>query len=447
MTAAPAQPVRQVRVKLLPQQWDFIDDGSPWLLGYGGRGGGKTLALCVKAAKRARHPKARERLVRKHLVHLKSTVLVTLLEGDGKVPPVLPPGSYVHNKVEKTIRLNGGGVIEYAGLDDPTRARSANLTGCGVEQAEELAADDIKELAACVRVELPDLPMQKYLVANPGPPSHWLAERFGLAGGMAPQPGHRAIHLRSADNIHTPESYREELASYTGLWRARYFDGLWVGSDGLIYNNWSREIHVRPPVAAPARIVVGVDDGYTNPFAVLRGEVDGDGRLHLSREVYESKLLEADKIARVRELAEGAEVVLHDPAAAGLGAALRGAGLPAMPADNDVLAGIAKVHQRLAVCGDGHPRLTVDSGCVNFQREIEGYEWKDNKAKDAPVKENDHLCDALRYIVAYLDRSPPVYFESASSPSPEAQRPPVPVHAAYALRREQVSVFDDDTFC
>ena len=57
---------------------------------------------------------------------------------------------------------------------------------------------------------------------------------------------------------------------------------------------------------------------------------------------------------------------------------------------------------RLAVAGDGRPRLTVEPHCVNTIAEFESYCWKENREgeyKDEPEKANDHAMDALRYCV------------------------------------------------
>ncbi|MFB3306883.1 hypothetical protein Q7C20_26980, partial [Pseudomonas sp. AMR01] len=51
--------------------------------------------------------------------------------------------------------------------------------------------------------------------------------------------------------------------------------------------------------------------------------------------------------------------------------------------------------------------LIVHESCESLIEEIEGYVWdpdKSKKGEDAPLKEADHWCDALRYGV-YTSRS------------------------------------------
>jgi hypothetical protein len=83
-------------------------------------------------------------------------------------------------------------------------------------------------------------------------------------------------------------------------------------------------------------------------------------------------------------------------------------GLHVIPANNDVEFGIEKV-KRYMQCGfDGEPRLQVFSSCTNWLKERVKYRRKNprswgreqNEHRAAPVKKNDHLMDATRYIFA-----------------------------------------------
>jgi phage terminase large subunit len=70
------------------------------------------------------------------------------------------------------------------------------------------------------------------------------------------------------------------------------------------------------------------------------------------------------------------------------------AGFNVYPSDKDVWAGIMKVKSL---------PLFVERNSVNLIRELGSYKWKTDKngivSDRDPVKEFDHLCDALRYAV------------------------------------------------
>jgi len=73
------------------------------------------------------------------------------------------------------------------------------------------------------------------------------------------------------------------------------------------------------------------------------------------------------------------------------------AGLKILPANNEVDAGIQKVHERLAA-----GKLKFFSTCVNLQKEYALYR-RDVKGKI--IKENDHLMDCLRYDINNIIRA------------------------------------------
>jgi PBSX family phage terminase large subunit len=398
---------REVRFKALPKQKTFLRSEARYALYSGAVGSGKTTALCLRSLMRACMPGAREGLCRKYLSDLKATTLKTLLEGDGGMPPILPPGTYEHHKSDKIIRIHGGGEICYFGIVDASESKSKigsrNLTGCGIDQAEELAVADWSAINDRCRVPVAGLNAQVYAACNPGPPSHFLAERFGLALGHQCWKDHEAVTTAAADNTHLPPEYLASLNLRTGLAHKRFVLGLWVGSDGLVYDRWDRSAHVRDDEREPGRVIIGVDDGYTNPFVALRCHIDGDGRIHIAEEVYERNLVPEDRVERIKALAPPnvAESVIVDPSAADLIEMLRRAGYHVIAANNEVFDGIGRVQQRLELPGDGRYRLTVDPRCRNTMTEFETYEWKDGK--DEPIKTSDHAMDAIRYVVAQLD--------------------------------------------
>lgn len=77
---------------------------------------------------------------------------------------------------------------------------------------------------------------------------------------------------------------------------------------------------------------------------------------------------------------------------------LRGEGLDAIPADNDVDGGIRAVKDLFA-----SERLTIHERCTELLEELGAYRY--NPATGRPVDRNDHLLDALRYgVMLWEDR-------------------------------------------
>jgi phage terminase large subunit len=109
-------------------------------------------------------------------------------------------------------------------------------------------------------------------------------------------------------------------------------------------------------------------------------------------------------------------VVVCDHDAEGRAVLEREIGMSTQPAHKSVLEGIEAVQVRLRDPGDGRRRVYLlrnalvkadpeltDSGKPTCTiEEVPGYVWSD-KAKEQPVKADDHGCDAMRYIIAEKD--------------------------------------------
>lgn len=404
-TSAIAPPDEQ----LLPKQRDFVEAQDKHVLYSGAFGAGKTRALCVKLRERARRRGAREGLCRKRLVDLKATTLKTLLQPEGDLPPVLMPGTYTHNATSREIRIHDGGEIDYFGMDDHENLGSRGFTGIAIDEAAQTSSDDYTWMIGRCRIKVRGLVRQLYGATNPKGPLHYLAVRFGL-GGQEAMPNCRAIETSTADNTFLPLDYIEDVGSFTGVARKRNFLGLWVGAEGVIYESLDKNIHfVHRDAPRNVRRFMAIDEGMVNPFAISSAWLDGDARLHVDQEHYQSRMLPREKVDTVVALGgREAELIWCDPSATSLIADLRNVGLPAVEADNDVLAGISRVQKLLDLLGDGRPSLTFEPTLTFHRKELFGYEWDTDRSgasKDQPKKKNDHLCDALRYLVSGVAQS------------------------------------------
>ena len=218
------------------------------------------------------------------------------------------------------------------------------------------------------------------------------------------------ILSKHTDNPTVTQSYLAKLMNLAGSLRARLFEGKWVQADGLVYDNFNREVNVCVKTGPWKKSILCADDGYTDPFALYRIELDQDGRGHISRGMYQTGMVESEKVEAVRSLcSDDTEAIIVDSAAASLIAALRNAGLPVegcVKGPDSIVNGCHKVRERWNVAGDGLPRLTVDPNMTDVLNEIDTYEWSkrnDGSTKDKPVDQNNHAMDAIRYGINYLD--------------------------------------------
>jgi hypothetical protein len=171
-------------------------------------------------------------------------------------------------------------------------------------------------------------------------------------------------------------------------------------------------------------VVAGVDWGFNNPGVIVVLGIDFDGTVWVLDEKYDRGVLVAAPdgvskstdtwIRRAKALQRryGISQFMCDPSAPAYISSFQRAGLPAIPAFNEVLPGIECVAGTMHIDDRlGVPRLFVHRKCHNVLREITSYRWAESKstgeALEAPVKENDHAMDALRYGIATLQYAGP----------------------------------------
>lgn len=181
---------------------------------------------------------------------------------------------------------------------------------------------------------------------------------------------------------------------------AMMYEGKFGRPEGMIYQSFDEAKHVVDDFEIPARWerIGGFDFGFNHPAAGLMIAKDDDGRYFAYREYYER-----EKTARHagRVLAgRGGEgfIWFCDSARPDNIRELRDLGLSAVPANKEVLDGIDTVYELFA-----SDRLFVFRSLANLRDELGSYVWKQDPKTDEwmdePVKENDDLCDALRYAL------------------------------------------------
>ncbi len=222
------------------------------------------------------------------------------------------------------------------------------------------------------------------------------------------------LHFTMDDNLSLSETIKQRYENmYAGVFYRRYIEGRWVAAEGAIYDMWSAEENSYTETAENAeqlknaRRYVAIDYGTANPMVFLDAMDDGvsfwirkeyyyDSRKDMTR-ASKTNSEYADDFEKFVDHDHGITVII-DPSALSFKAELRARGYSVKDARNDVLDGI-----RLTAAFIKKRRLKICRGkCPNFEREVESYVWS-NKAlehgEEAPVKENDHAMDAMRYLI------------------------------------------------
>ena len=360
---------------------------------------GKTFASCVKAHLIClRYPGAQGVIARKTAASLSGSVLRTFIRtiaGHG----VRQLGGETPTKF---IYPNGS-TVWTCGLDNADRVLSSERDFIYVNQAEELALSDWETLATrCSgRASIIKNP-QLMGDCNPAGIKHWIKERAAQGKLRLLNATHRdnpTIYDAAGNLTEQGKMRLAVLLNLSGVRRKRLFEGIWATAEGAVFEMFDQETHVKSrSVSQFKEWNLALDEGYVNPAVVLLIGEDSDGRWHVHREFHKSGVLPAVQVGVALGWAREFRIstVAVDSAAASLIAELNNAGLPAVGGKGRVLDGIQRIQDRLAVQGDGMPRLTIDPSCKETINEFESYRWKNGK--DVPEKEFDHSVDSIRYL-------------------------------------------------
>lgn len=456
--------VRENKFTPLPKQERFIKSPEKMVMLSGGFGTGKSRAGCEKGYfLNMKYPGNRGLIVRKHFSDVKaSTIQQTLTE---EVIP--ESHIVEHNKTDHIIRHKTGledpteepvlSEIHYHGLDSgrntssddlPRKIGSMAYGWIFVDEGSELSQGEWTQLQGRLRYDGKDqggmnynVPFRQIFTAtNPDAPTHWMYDLFYN------QEQGEVIEMSVDDNKYLAQDYVENMREqFDGVYYDRYFLGKWVGAEGMIYEGWDRDVHLSDWNDLPGdwektmeqnwsgdkgkgvwaippenwQIYRAIDFGYNNPFVCQWWARSPDDVLVLFRELYKPETIVED-LAKEIKSNDPQDFVIertfadHD---AEDSATLRRHGVDTSKAKKDVQQGIQAVMGRMRKDERERPQLYVMRNALIHppakklddnnrptctREEIPTYTWKDEQ-DERPEKEDDHGCDAMRYMVYSLD--------------------------------------------
>ncbi len=250
---------------------------------------------------------------------------------------------------------------------------------------------------ACARCSVTGSKM--WFSCNPAGPEHWFYKEWIC---RAKEKNALHLHFTMEDNPGLDGAIRlryERL--YRGVFYDRYVRGIWCAAEGLIYE-FRPEKHITKEIPE-GRYYISVDYGTVNPFSAGLWCVGG-GRAVRVREYYYNgrekgrSLTDEEYYQAILRLAGDKPVqqIIVDPSAASFITLIRRYGhFSVRRAKNRVLPGIQTVASLLE-----RGVLQFTEECKDSIREFSLYVWEEGK--EAPVKENDHAMDDIRYFCSTI---------------------------------------------
>lgn len=451
----------------------------------GGFGNGKTAAACVKALQLAMdYPGSNGLIARETYVKLNDTIRREFYKWI--------PSNWVARwptTTDNTMVLTNGSTINFRyiaqrGKKSADGSTTSNLLSATydwivVDQIEDpqIMYKDFLDLLGRLRGATPykgrdpTMPLTgpRWLIFTANPAANWVYTKL-----VKPYHAYKATGRVTDELIHDEDTLEPLLeifegstygnarnleadfiqgleASYKGQMRKRYLMGEWAAYEGLVYPEFSQDMHMVPHndlmgilndslhLRTRYEGVESFDFGISQPSCYLRSFTDDIGRVFVIDGFYEPGLTTAQIAQRIIEIQnlyqfgiEQTDPIWADPAifkrtqvkgqqVTTIANLLTEEGLYVAPAQNDIKNGIMKVTGYLNVLPDFHykepnrpgPAIYFSDKLQFIADEFLSYFWKTNtlgERVDEPTDRNDHAMDGVKYLLSKVpDPSELVY--------------------------------------
>ncbi|MBO5572093.1 MAG: PBSX family phage terminase large subunit [Ruminococcus sp.] len=287
----------------------------------------------------------------------------------------------------------------FGGRDEGSAAliQGMTLSGVFLDEAALMPRSFVEQALARCSVS----GSKMWFNCNPDNPAHWFYTEWIK---KAEEKHALYIHFTMDDNPSLSDALKQRYQRlYSGAFYDRFVLGKWTASQGVVYPMFSEKKHVYSGDVGCERFVISCDYGTVNPSSFGLWGLSGGVWYRLSEYYYSSKRegvsrTDEEHYAALERLAGGREIsrVIVDPSAASFIECIRRHGrFRVVKADNDVITGIRNVSSALS-----ENRLRFHESCKDIIREFHLYSWNEKTGTDAPIKENDHAMDDMRYFVA-----------------------------------------------
>ena len=410
---------------------------------YGGQAGpGKShLLRCVALSLALRWPGCRVGLFRRKRTELFDTHLDKCHQ---EWPSRLV--SY-RGEPEHEFRFANGSVVQLRFCDheeDVYRYQSVEFDGgILVDEATQFSARMYTLLRSRVRATINHWPGWHRVIlaaANPNGIGHtYFKQNFVTAGqdGVpffatdVPQgmQSWKRVFLRArlSDNPSIDyDSYMSQLQSIADPeMRRAMAEGDWDLFVGQLFSTFRQTIHVATPIEVPDEWpkFYSLDYGYSDPLCVLWHakvppgislpverpdmRVSERSRILTYRELWKSELVPQLQAMRIKQMSGGRklgpcwaspDMWSRESSGVSISSEYQAAGFPLLRANNDRLAGVARIHRALHWEDGQPPEWVISEECRNLLRTLPNIPRDDHNPEDASHSyKDDHAFEASRY--------------------------------------------------
>lgn len=301
------------------------------------------------------------------------------------------------NRIDVDLFGHSNTFYLFGGKDESSASliQGITLAGALFDEAVLMPRSFVEQAAARCSVSGSKL----FMCCNPDAPSHWFKHEWI---DKAQQKNLFYMHFTMDDNPSLSETVKQRYKRlYHGTFYERFVLGRWTAVQGAVYPMFSQKL-ITDTVPECDRYAVSCDYGTVNPSSFGLWGHSGTVWYRLREYYYDSRRegsqrTDEEHYRALEQLIGGLTVdgIVCDPSAASFIECIRRHGAyRVIPADNDVIKGI-----RLTSGCLKEGRLMIHRSCADILREFDLYRWDERAGRDAPVKENDHAMDDMRYFV------------------------------------------------
>ena len=354
---------------------------------------GKTVASLVAFMNYARKaPEGPLLICGKTLQTLKRNILDLLIEMAGE-------GNFSYKIGKNEAELFGRKIYLTGANDSRAESKIRGITLAGA-YGDEITLWP-KEFFAMLLSRLSIAHSKFYGTTNPDSKFHWLMTDYFLKKDLFL----KRWQFTLDDNFNLDESFIKEIKKeYSGLFYKRFIEGEWCCADGIIYDMFDPDIHIKDKKVLFERKIIAIDYGIQNPCVFGLIGITSKGEYHLIKEYYycgkqSKQKTDNDYLEDLKDFigTEKISYITVDPSASSLITLIKNNGFKVIPAKNNVIEGIRMISGMLC-----SKKLSISKKCIETAKEFEAYAWDRQSVDngyDKPLKTNDHCMDMLRYAV------------------------------------------------
>ncbi len=370
---------------------------------YGGSRSGKTALLvyliCIRAIK---YTGSRHLIARLKFNHVKTSIWLDTL------PKVLTyfKGSYKLNQTNHFVKFYNDSEIWVDGLDDKERVEKIlgrEYNTIYYNEVSQIPYDSVELTYSRLSLQTPGCSNKFFYDLNPTTRFHWSYKLFiqkinpktnitlpypDFYGHMRLNPGDNKENLASGYIETTLENLSHNK-------RQRFLLGEWTTPEGVIFDNWTTILFIPPEIMTRAKLLHGLDFGFSvDPAAFIRGYYI-PGSLYLEELIYQTGLTNKILFDLIIETGIKKQKITADNNEPKTIEEFYLKGLnihPAVKGKDSIMFGIDFL---LTL------KIYITEKSINLQNEFSSYTYdtdKNGRTLRQPIDDFNHGIDATRYM-------------------------------------------------